>query len=352
MWRTLLQVCSLLIVAILESSCGGGRSTIPASAPHSTVPAPTLLRTLYRVVNVGDWITKIGPDERISYPLQGKVYYVPDQPASGRTTLNRLINSGGTDHADAINNLMGYSQDMVLGFPWTGASGLGMAQLSEFLNSGTGDYALLAPSESLPGYSPQALAVYGYPRFGNASEVLLSLSAGGITVESNKVAGGVVWRWFWNGVEFENNFAYGGEIQAAFYVGDNPNLNPTEAGDFYGRENPILAHGSPVVRFENQGNTDHTCRPAQLGPDGFRRRSGPPGYLGQRDSRKGPHAQFQQHGSCGEIHNARGTPRQNFRQSHQPNHVSARKFQSLLDLRCAIPAAERSDRPHSQRLLK
>jgi len=258
MWRTLLQVCSLLIVAILESSCGGGRSTIPASAPHSTVPTPTLLRTLYRVVNGGDRMTTIGPDERSSYPLEGQVYYVPDQPASGRTTLNRLINSGGTDHADAINNLMGYSQDMVLGFPWTGASGLGMAQLSEFLNSGTGDYALLAPSESLPGYSPQALAVYGYPRFGNASEVLLSLSAGGITVESNKVAEGVVWRWFWNGVEFENNFAYGGEIQAAFYVGDNPNLNPTEAGDFYGRENPILAHGSPVVRFENQGNTQIT----------------------------------------------------------------------------------------------
>jgi len=127
MWRTLLQVCSLLIVAVLESSCGGGRSTIPASAPHSTVPTPTLLRTLYRVVNGGDRMTTIGPDERSSYPLEGQVYYVPDQPASGRTTLNRLINSGGTDHADAINNLMGYSQDMVLGFPWTGASGLGMA---------------------------------------------------------------------------------------------------------------------------------------------------------------------------------------------------------------------------------
>src|SRR6266566_1121051 len=60
MWRTLLQVCSLLIVAILESSCGGGRSTIPASAPHSTVPTPTLLRTLYRVVNGGDRMTTIG----------------------------------------------------------------------------------------------------------------------------------------------------------------------------------------------------------------------------------------------------------------------------------------------------
>ena len=56
-------------------------------------------------------MTTIGPDERSSYPLEGQVNYVPDQPASGRTTLNRLINSGGTDHADAISNLSGYSQD-------------------------------------------------------------------------------------------------------------------------------------------------------------------------------------------------------------------------------------------------
>src|SRR5437870_1597908 len=213
MWRTLTLVCWLLILAVLESSCGGGRITPPPVASHSTVPTPTLLRTLYRVVNGSDRITTIGPDERSSYPLEGQVYYVPDQPASGRTTLNRLINSGGTDHTDAISNLSGYSQDIILGFPWTSPSGSGVSQLSEFLNSGTGDYALLAPSESLPGYNPQPLAAYGYPRFGNVSEVLLNLSAGGVTVQSNEVAGGVVWRWFWNGGECENNFAYGGGIQ-------------------------------------------------------------------------------------------------------------------------------------------
>jgi len=137
MRRTVVQVCSLLIVAALESSCGCGRSTPPPVASHSTVLTPTLLRTLYRVVNGSDRITTIGP-ERSSYPLEGQVYYVPDQPASGRTTLNRLINSGGTDHADAISNLSGYSQDMVLGFPWTSASGSGVSQLSEFLNSTNG----------------------------------------------------------------------------------------------------------------------------------------------------------------------------------------------------------------------
>ena len=253
MWRTLTLVCWLLILAPLESSCGGGRSTPPPVASHSTVPTPTLLRTLYRVVNGSDRITTFGPDERSSYPLEGQVYYVPDQPASGRTTLNRLINSGGSDHADAISNLSGYSQDIVLGFPWTSASGSGVSQLSELLNSGTGDYALLAPSESWPGYNPQPLAAYGYPRFGNASEVVLSLSAGGVTVQSNEVAGGATWRWFWNGVQVLNHADYGREIQAAFYYGTTPDLNPNEAGDrlTFNFLDPSIKHGSPVQQFQN-----------------------------------------------------------------------------------------------------
>ena len=154
MRRTLVQVSSLLILAVLESSCGDG--TLPPSAPlRSTVPTPTLLRTLYRVLSGGDRMTTVGPDECSSYLLEGQVYYVPDQPATGRSILNRVISSGGTDHADTIGNLSGYSQDTLLGFPWTSASGSGVAQLSESLNSATGDYALLAPSENLPGYSPQ-----------------------------------------------------------------------------------------------------------------------------------------------------------------------------------------------------
>jgi hypothetical protein len=133
-------------------------------------------------------------------------------------------------------------------------------QLSEFLNSGTGDYALLAPSEILPGYNPQQLAAYGYPRFGNASEVLLSLSAGGVTVQSNEVAGGTTWRWFWNGTQFLNHADYGREIQAAFYYGTTPDLNPNEAGDrlTFDFLDPSIKHGSPILQFENQETTQVT----------------------------------------------------------------------------------------------
>jgi hypothetical protein len=75
MRRTLMQVCRVLILAVLQPSCGGGRSTLPPSATPatptgSTVPTPTLLRTLYRVLNGGDRMTTVGPDQRSSYPLE------------------------------------------------------------------------------------------------------------------------------------------------------------------------------------------------------------------------------------------------------------------------------------------
>jgi hypothetical protein len=126
-------------------------------------------------------------------------------------------------------------------------------------NSATADYAMLTPGENLLGYVGTPLAAYGYPRYGNEAEVLLTLNAGGVAVQSNAVAGGMVWRWFWNGTQFINNNDYGRQIQAAFYYPPSDgSWNPNEAGDYYSRADPILAHGSPVIRFENQGNTQIT----------------------------------------------------------------------------------------------
>jgi len=231
----------------------------PPPPPPPQAPSPTVIRTLYRVfVNGADRMTTFGPNERGSYPVEAQVYYVPDQMASNRTTLNRLINAGGIDHADAIGTLNGYSVDQPIGYPWTNSSIPALVPILEGLNSLTGDYAMVAPRETLPGYTAQPLPAYGYPRYGNADEVLLILSAGGVTVQSNAVAGGALWRWFWNGVQFVNNADYGRQIQADFYYPASQNYNPTEAGDFYHRSDPILAHGSPLLMFENQGTTQIT----------------------------------------------------------------------------------------------
>lgn len=253
----------LAIAVLFEFGCGSGPTLSPpppATTPPPPLPTPMVLRTLYRVlVNGSDRTTSFGLQERSVYPLEGQLYYVPDVQPSGQITLNRMVNGSGTDHADAVAPLNGYSVDEVLGYPWTSASILGLAQMAEGFNSATADNALLIAGEDLAGYLPRPLGVYGFPRYGSAGEVLLTLTAGGVQVQSNAVAGGVVWRWIWNGMEFVNNDDYGREIQAAFYYPPTSGTyNPNEAGDYYSRANPSTAHGSPVVRFENQGNTQIT----------------------------------------------------------------------------------------------
>ena len=259
-WRTPIMIGFAWILVILESNCGGGTNMPLPPSPKSPVPTPTVLRSLYRLVENGnDRVSTFGPDERASYPLEAQVYYVPDQSADNRITLNRVVNASGSDHADTTTSLSGYTQDRVLGYPWSSVAVPGVVQLTEAFDSSTGDYALLSPNESLPGYNPAPMAAYGYPRYGGAAEVLLSLSAGGVTVQSNAVAGGTTWRWYWNGTEFLNHGDYGREIQGAFYFGTSL-LNPNEAGDqlTFSYLDQSLKHGSPILRFENQGNTQYT----------------------------------------------------------------------------------------------
>lgn len=256
------------VALVLLTACGSGDVTMtpsgppPPPAPVQQAPPPIMLRTLYRlVVNGADRMTSFGPDEKNNYPLEAQLYYVPDAATPNLTTLNRMVNPGGTDHADAVGSLNGYSLDEVLGYPWSNPAP-GLVQIPEGFNSVTGDHAMMLPSENLAGYVAQALPVYGYPRYGNQGEVLLDLTAGGVTVESNAVAGGSVWRWTWNGMQFINNRDYGRQIQGAFYYldpTDNLDLyNPNEAGDYYNRASPATAHGSPLLRFENNGYTQST----------------------------------------------------------------------------------------------
>ena len=256
--RTIVHIIGPVLLTSLVA-CGGGGITSTPPPPPQQAPPPVMLRTLYRVlVNGTDRMTTFGPDERSAYPLEAQLYYVPDAQAPDQIVLNRMINAADSDHADATGPLNGYSVDQALGYPWSASSLPGLAQILEGFNNPTGDYGMVAPSENLAGYKSQPLPAFGYPRYGNQGEGLLDLSAGGVKVESNAVAGGVIWRWFWNGVQFINNADYGRQIQADFYYPASPNYNPNEAGDYYHRDNPITAHGSPLLRFENQGTTQIT----------------------------------------------------------------------------------------------
>jgi hypothetical protein len=136
---------------------------------------------------------------------------------------------------------------------------------------------MMTPDAALPGYSPEHLGVYGYERYGAASERLLPLSAGGVTITSNQVAGGALWSWTSRGQQYVDHSDYGREIQSALWphanytaCGDgtpqsNPQANPTEAGDTYsGATIPDSGrkHGAPSLSFYN--DSSNTASPTQV----------------------------------------------------------------------------------------
>ena len=80
--RATTVICFAGMLIIFGSSCGGGASSGPSLSSQSvksSIPTPTVLRTLYRVANGTDRMTTIGPNERSTYPLEAQTYYVPDQ---------------------------------------------------------------------------------------------------------------------------------------------------------------------------------------------------------------------------------------------------------------------------------
>ena len=107
--------CTLSALAVL-ASCGGPPSTATPPPVTALPPTPTTLRVLYRFLYSGtDRMTSFDFAERNAYPFDGEMYYVSDQPGSGRTPLNRYVNAGTTDHADGTSPPDGYSLEETLG---------------------------------------------------------------------------------------------------------------------------------------------------------------------------------------------------------------------------------------------
>ena len=102
--------CRLSALAVLVSCAGGPQITVTPPPVSASPPTPTKLRVLYRVLYSGtDRMTSGNFGERNAYPFDGEMYYVSDQPSSGRTLLNRYLNAGATDHADGISPPNGYT---------------------------------------------------------------------------------------------------------------------------------------------------------------------------------------------------------------------------------------------------
>lgn len=197
---------------------------------------------------------------------EGQIFYIPRDNTSGRYTLYRLYNSSWIDHMENLSQILGWTTEGILGYPFTtqitGTSGIG-----RLWNSSIQDHATVQCQESFPGYVSEGCGStglgFGYPRYFTSNTNLLSLSGGEITIKSNRVAGGATWELWWNGKQFLNYYDYGRQLQGAVFwktSGTAPLHNPTEAGDQYATPSiPVRRrHGSPLLTASNSGLTQTT----------------------------------------------------------------------------------------------
>jgi len=212
------------------------------------------MNKLYRLnVNGTDRMTSTDPATEgctsETCPSEGPMFYVPSGAVTGTLTLYRHNN--GPDHRDSPKTeIPGYVNEGPNGFPWKGQVLPGLSPLLDGFNQTTGDHALVSPMESLPDYTRRSLGVYGYPRFGNTTESMLALTAGGVRIESNRVNGGALRRWTWNGKQFLSDVdASSGSYSILF-------LN--NYADFLNENVDDCQNHAPITLAVNEGSTQST----------------------------------------------------------------------------------------------
>ena len=232
--------------AAVLGAAGLGAATRPArergSTPHgrsralqpytaTTSPnAAVVMNVLWRITRPTrggtEVLTTSDPAERDRVGRSGEasaVAYVPAASAPGRAPLYRLLSPNGHHMDSAIPNERGSVREGALGFPWASAGAR-----STF----PGLTQLVRPKPASAGTEP--LPLYGYSRYGRLDTAFATLSAGGVTVRSNLVAGCSLWSWRSHGVEFVNVHDLGRQIQtSAGFAYNGVGVLPTEAGSTY-----------------------------------------------------------------------------------------------------------------------
>lgn len=237
----------------------------------------TVLNQVTRKLNYLDHYSSISADEALG-TLEGQAWYLLNQSAIGTRAINRLYrNTSPYDHLNSIATSEGdYAFEHVLGYAYIG-TGSGLVEIKRWFNATVTDHLTAFDGEdpSTNGYAFETALGYGFPRYGQDCEQNYSVTAGGVTIKANKVAGGAVSELIWNGKQFINNYDYGRQIQTAFNFGKaGEQDNPTEAGSKYGCpgtvKKPEYAQGSPIYYVTSNGSTLITkSRPLQWNPENF-----------------------------------------------------------------------------------
>lgn len=263
----------------------GLTASYPCLAQSSTVGPAIELSTLWEMVLGPDLTSTTNPMERNQHPFTAKFYIPSGAYYIGGTTripnvvpLYRLINSSGSDHMDSlITNEGGYALEGAIGYVFSGAPTAGLSTISRVYDNvaGTadvGDHATTQEQSPIPHadvlsyYNADSTLGSGYARYPATDQVFGWVSGAGITVKSNLAVGCSLWEWWWNDVEFINDYDYGRQIQSAIYTADGLSaLN--EAGDEFGpgvpQNSPVLnpddRHPSPCVSYSVTGSEQQTA---------------------------------------------------------------------------------------------
>lgn len=204
---------------------------------------------------------------------EGQIFYIPRDSIAGTHPLYWLYQPSVGDHMDStLPNEGGYLNLGVLGYPYD-AQQSATTPVWRLFNSSTLDHATGQMAESIPGYASEGSLGYGYPRYYlQHAENLVTVTAGGVTIKANPVAGGAIWELWWDGLQFINDWDYGRQLQSAVFwlPAGSPLHNPTQAGDKYATPSDPWPwwHGAPVVTVSPSGTTLTTRSiPLEWDPD-------------------------------------------------------------------------------------
>lgn len=241
---------------------------LPAQSTDTALGKAVVADILYQVqVGGSDLMSTKSRTELAQFPSDGQIYYLP---RNVDRAWYRSFN--GRDHMDTgYPGEGGYANEGMLGGAYGFASySFGLERIIRTYNPTTGDHGIRSSwAAQRPGYQDEPSQYRNaWPRFGHQGKSMLVLQAGDITVESNRVAGGAIARWWHNGTQYINNRGYGLMMQSSFF---HAKFNPTEAGDRYGDSvyhPPQDRHGSPLIAAYNDGNTQVTrAVPVEFEPE-------------------------------------------------------------------------------------
>lgn len=250
---------SLRTKRVLTSACIAAAAAFvtPALAQDTVILTP-----IWRLnVNSTDSMSTPLLSEVLLYPSDGALFYIPARQRNDTTALYRV--TSGIDHMDTpVPGEGGYATEGIMGYPF--ATPLAGQALVEMVRGFNGfDHRLMKKGETQAGYATPGMGLYGYQRFNNLAEGNNTIAGGGVTVQSNTVAGGAVWNWQWNGIEYVDTQNFGRSIQTAMFWTNSISgrlHNPVEAGDRHSNSATAAAlrHGSPILYNHNVGLTQIT----------------------------------------------------------------------------------------------